>query len=212
MGIPLATISTGLSILGGIQGLLGGNSAAARAREAQRLAIRDMESSDLMDESNTLSSGLRGMYALRGALSDNLRSGGRALGSAMAGAGVYNSSAVAGALANQESANAGALAQYGTGLADTLGRMRSQSRRNIGSMKMGIAENDLNYARSQQAGTVNGLASLLGNLSQLNLGNTGANAYKPNNRGSVLDMTKIPRTPLPFANLQNYGNGFSLGR
>jgi len=213
---PLAAISTGLSLLGGLQGLIGGNAARKRAEEAEQLAIRDLQASGEQEYSDALGSGQRGLYGLRGLLGDMLNKGGRNLGAAEAAAGVTNSSAVSGALANQESANAGTLGRYTSGLADLLAHIRNQTSQQVAQMKYGMASNQLNYARQQQAGGAAGIASFLGNLGQLNLTGQGGKAYQPNNTGSVLPGPSSPFVGLPQQNellaRENWTSGMATPR
>lgn len=171
---PLAAVTTGVSALGAIQGLLGGNAAAARARQAQEQAIRDMEAENAQYESNAFGSGRRGLYDLTGTLRDSLEQSGRGLGSAMAGGGVYNSSATAGALANEATSNNQTLGAYSTNLSDMLANLHSKTSNQINGLKFGLASDQLGQAQQQQAGSAGGFASLLGSLGQFNLGQKGA--------------------------------------
>lgn len=186
MAFPLMAISTGLSLLGGLKGLILGASEMRRQQEAEAAAINELKQSGQQEFSDALGSGQRGLFGLRGTLNDQLLSGGRNLGAAMAGAGITNSSATAGALANQESANAGTLGRYTSGLAELLARIRNSTNQGVANMKYGMASNNLNFARQQMAGGAGGISSFLGQLGQLNMGGQGVNAFKPNNTGSVL--------------------------
>lgn len=216
MAFPLASISTGLSLLGGLKGLLSAGSERRRQEEAEAAAINELKQSGEQEFSDALGSGQRGLYGLRGLLNDMLQRGGRSLGAAEAGAGVYNSSATAGALANQESANAGTLGRYTSGLAGLLANIRNRTNQQVAQMKYGMAQNNLNFARQQQAGTAGGIASLLGNLGQLNMAGQGVNAFKPNNTGSVLPGPSSPFVGLPQQNellaRENWTSGMAMPR
>ena len=228
MAFPLGAIGMGLNLVGGITGLFGANDAIRRQQEAEAAAIRDLEASGEADYSATRGSGERGLYGLTGTLSDALARGGRGLGAAMAGAGVYNSSATAGARANQDAANAGALGQYTSGLADTLARIRSQTNQQVAQMRYGMAANELNFARQQQAGAVSGVGSFLGQLGQFGQAATGTRAQSPRqqqsgpgNQGSVLDIPSLGYQTPPIMGYQPYSpppggmlsrGGFGLGR
>lgn len=202
---PLAAVTTGVSALGAIQGLLGGNAAAARARKAQEQAIRDMEAENAQYESNQFGAGRRGLYDLTGTLRDNLEQGGRGLGSSLAAAGVYNSSATAGALANEATSNNQTLGAYSTNLSDMLSNLHSRNSNQINSLKFGLASDQLGQAQQQQAGSAGGFASLLGSLGQFNLGQEGADIGRKagdagngmqNGTPSVLSMPTVPQIPM----------------
>jgi hypothetical protein len=173
MAFPLAAITTGLSGLGAIEGLIGGSSAVRRAQEAQAAAMREMEFNNNQSESQQLGSNLRGISAMTGRLNDSLQSGGRSLGSALAAAGVYNSSATAGALANQAASNNQTLGEYSTNLSDALARLHSQNANQISGLKFNLAGQQLAQAQQQQAQGAGGLASFLGQLGQFNLSQKG---------------------------------------
>ena len=174
MALPLAAIGTGLSVLGSVKGLLGGNAAAKRAMEAQEQALREMAFGDAMEADAIKGGGIRGLFDLQGRLNDALMSGSRGMGAALAAGGVHNSSAHAGAVANQGAANAAELGRYSSGLSDTLARLGAQSRSRVGSARLGLETNRYNDARDQQRGSMAGLSSLLGSLSQFNLRNNAA--------------------------------------
>lgn len=181
-----------MSLLGSLKGPLTGASEMRRQQEAEAAAINELKQSGQQEYSDALGSGQRGLYGLRGTLSDALERGGRSLGAAEAGAGVYNSSATAGALANQESSNASALGGYTSRLADLLARIRNSTNQQVAGMKYGMANNNLNYARQQMAGNTGGISSFLANLGQLNMSNQGLNAYKPNNMGGSVSSPMVP--------------------
>lgn len=201
----MGLLSTGLGLLGGVESLLGGNAAAERARIAEENAIRDFEASAGQEQLDALQSGTQGLLKLSGGLSNALQSTGRGLGAATAAAGVYNSSATAGALANQAAANAATLGSYSTNVADTLERMKQQTAQEAAGMKFGMAQNNLNFARQQQASSQQGLASFLGNLGQVNFGSTGAQGATMGQGNSVL----TPGNDYPVGNPYG-GTGFQL--
>jgi len=198
MAFPLAAITTGLSGLGAIEGLLGGNAAVRRAQEAQQAALREMEFNNNQTESQQLGSGLRGVSALTGRLNDALGQQGRGLGSALAGAGVYNSSATAGALSNQAAANNQALGAYSSNLSDMLANLHNQNANQISGLKFNLAGQQLGQAQQQLGGSAGGLTSFLGKLGQFNLAGQGADFGRKigdagnGKQGSVLDMPSMP--------------------
>ena len=205
MAFPLAAVGTGLSIIGGIQGLLSGSSAERRARAAAEMALRDLEAAGEEEYAAVSSAGRRGLYDLVGTLRDALESGGRGMGAALAGAGVYNPSSVAGALTLQQRENTRETGRFATGLSETLARLKAGSKRQVAGMRLGLAQNRENYARETMAGSAGGLASILGSLGQMNLDRTGADNYNANKTvagvrgatGSVLDMPNIPMANAP---------------
>ena len=166
MPFPLAAVGLGLNVLSSLSGLIGGNRAAKAAQEAEQMAIRGMEQSGEDEFGGAYAAGQRNLYGLTGQLNEALGRSGRGLGAAMAGAGVGNSSATAGALVNLEASNAANIRGYSENLADTLSRIRSGVHERIANMRYGIASSNLNSARQQQAGSIGGIASLLGKLGQ----------------------------------------------
>ena len=201
MAFPLAAVAMGVNVLGGIKGLLDAGSSERRARQAQQMALADLTRGMEEEEANVRGSGLRGLGMLRGNLNDSLESGGRSLGDALAGAGVYNSSATAGALANTANEGNRLIGEHTMGLGDTLARLKSKTMGDVARYKLGFASNDMNMAREQQAGAAGGIASILGSLGQMNLGKSGANANNPNQTGVAMDGNS--NSVLQMPELQN---------
>lgn len=166
----LGMIGTGLSLFGGIEGLLGASAAEHQAMVAQENAIRDFKASGDERRLNILNNGTAGLNTLSGGLGNALTNTGRSLGASLAGAGIFNSTAAAGALANQGAANAAVEGRYSQSLANTLAGEQSDTDSQVAQMRYGLATNNVNFARQQGAGSANGLASFFGNLGQQNFG------------------------------------------
>lgn len=169
----LGMLSTGLNLFGGISGLLGASNAEHQAEVAAQNAIRDYRGSASAEQRSLLEGGTAGLENLSGGLNNALVSGGRSLGAALAGAGINNSTAAAGAVANQAAANAGTEGRYSSALAQQLLSQTNQTNEHAAQMGYGLAVNNLNYAREQGAGAVNGLSQYFGQLGQMNFGQAG---------------------------------------
>lgn len=166
----LGMIGTGLSLFGGIEGLLGASAAEHDAQLAQQRAITDFKASGDERRLNILNNGTAGLNTLSGGLGNALTNTGRNLGAALAGAGVYNSTAAAGALANQAGQNAAVEGRYSQSLASDLAGEQANTDSQVAQMQYGLATNNLNFARQQGAGSANGLSQFFGNLGQMNFG------------------------------------------
>lgn len=171
----LGMIGSGLSLVGGIESLISGANAEHEAEVAAQQAITAFNASSNAQYYSLLAGGTATLNELSGGLNNALVSGGKSLGAAMAGAGVYNSTATAGAIANQAAANAGAEANYSQNLATTLATQKNQSAEQAAQMQYGLATNNLNYARQQYGGAVSGLGNFFGQLGQMNFGKAGGN-------------------------------------
>lgn len=167
----LNAIGTGLGFLGGIGGLFSGLNAQRQQEQAEQNAIRDLSTAQNEDVLATQGAGLEEIAGLSGTLTNQLGAQARGLGAAEAGAGVYNSSAVAGAVANEAAANSATVGRATSNLAQTLARIRAQNAEQVANMRYGFAANNLNFARQQTSGSVNGLSSMLSRLAQVNLNN-----------------------------------------
>jgi hypothetical protein len=209
----MGMIGTGLSLFGGIEGLLGASNAEHQAEVAAQNAIRDFKGASSQENLQMLTNGTAGLNTLSGGLGNALQNTGRNLGAALAGAGVYNSTGAAGALANQAAANAGAESRYSSGLANELLQQQNQTNQQAAQMSYGLAVNNLNYSRQQQSGAENGLSSLFGNLGQMNFGNLfGKTGGAANTSGSVLNMNGVlPPTNGVVQPVQNQYTGGGLG-
>src|ERR1700733_14234285 len=196
MGGILGMIGSGVSLFGGIESLISGANAEHQAEIAAQNAITSFESSSSQQYYNLLAGGTATLNELSGGLNNALVSGGKSLGAAMAGAGVYNSTATAGAIANQAAANAGVEGQYSQNLATTLATQKNQSAEQAAQMQYGLATNNLNYARQQYGGAVSGLGNFFGQLGQMNFGALGGNT------GGATNATApgAAQAPSPFTN------------
>jgi len=213
----LGMLGTGLSLFGGISGLLSSADAEHKAQVAAENAIRDFKASSNAEYLNLLSSGTAGLETLSGGLGNALASGGRNLGSALAGAGVWNSTGAAGALSNQAAANAGAEARYSSGLASELLSQKNQAGEQAAQMGYGLATNELNFARSQQAGAVSGLNQLFGNLGQVNFGSVfGHHGGKSNSTPDQTSSVLPPGNGVTVPSQNQWGGGglggWAMGR
>ena len=223
MGFPLAAAGEGLSFLSSIAGIFSGNNAARQAQNAANQAIAQFTGAGNQAYSDALGGGTKNLYGLTGTLNDTLQQTGRGLGSALAGAGVYDSTAAAGALANQGAANAQTLGNYSSGLASQLATMRDQNNQEAAQMRLGLATGNLNYARQMQASGAAGIGSMLGNMGQMTQGNL-ANAGAPQVTGQVPNNSVLPpgagtgsivgpagQNPYMAAILSNGAGGFGAG-
>jgi hypothetical protein len=168
-----AAAGVGLSLFGGISGLLSGANAEHQAEVAAENSIRDFRGSSDTQRLNMLAGGTAGLEGLSGGLNNALVSGGRSLGAALAGAGVNNSTATAGAVANQAAANAGVESRYASGLAQELLAQESSANGQAAQMQYGLSVNNMNFAREQEQGAVSGLNQFFGQLGQMNFGGAG---------------------------------------
>jgi hypothetical protein len=207
MAFPLAAIGTGMSLLGGLEGLFGGASAQRQAEQARQQAITDFQQAGEQQYSDALAGGQRNLYGLTGTLNDALLRTGRGLGAANAAAGVYNSSAVSGSLANQGAANAQQLAGFQGDLAAQLAAIKNQTNQQAAQMRLGLATGDVNYARQRLAGSEQGIGSALGTLGQLNFGGVGA--ALPANTGQVT-AGKSPLVTMPGYGMDYNPGGYGM--
>jgi hypothetical protein len=207
----LGMIGSGLSLFGGLEGLISGANAERQAEQAAQNAITSFESSSSQQYYNLLAGGTATLNELSGGLNNALVSGGKSLGAAMAGAGVYNSSATAGAIANQAAADAGVEGQYSQNLATTLATQKNQSSEQAAQMQYGLALNNLNYARQQYGGSMSGLGNFFGQLGQMNFGGVGGttggatNPTAPGAPGAAIP----PTNGIVVPSLNQYSSGYS---
>ena len=209
----LGMIGSGLSLFGGIESLISGANAEHTAEVAAQQAITNFDAASNSQYYALLSGGTATLNELSGGLNNALVSGGKSLGAAMAGAGVYNSTATAGAIANQGAANAGAEAQYSQNLATTLATQKNQSAEQAAQMQYGLATNNLNYARQQYGGAVSGLGNFFGQLGQMNFGNLfGNTGGATNNTAPGAQVTTPPTNGLVVPTNYNATPGLNLGQ
>lgn len=209
----LGMIGSGLSLFGGIESLISGANAEHTAEVAAQQAITNFDAASNSQYYALLSGGTATLNELSGGLNNALVSGGKSLGAAMAGAGVYNSTATAGAIANQAAADAGAEANYSQNLATTLATQKNQSAEQAAQMQYGLATNNLNYARQQYGGAVSGLGSFFGQLGQMNFGNMfGNTGGATNNAAPGAQVTTPPTNGLVVPTNYNATPGLNLGQ
>lgn len=211
----LGPIGAGISLFGGISGLIGSANAEHQAEVAAQNAIRDFKASGDEERLAILGGGTAGLENLSGGLNNALVSGGKSLGAALAGAGINNSSAAAGAVANQAGQNAAVEGRYSSGLAYELVQQTAQTDQQAAQMGYGLAVNNLNYARQQQQGAESGLGQFFGSLGQMNFGSlfgTNQGGGVPSNNAANLNGV-LPPTNGPVQNVQNqWGNGTGPGQ
>lgn len=211
MPVPLlGMLSTGLSLFGGISGLLGASSAEHDAEVAAQNAIRDLRSSGDSERLNLLQGGTAGLANLSGGLNNSLVQGGRSLGAALAGAGVNNSTATAGAITNQANNNAAVEGRYSSALAQQLLSQENQTNERAAQMGYGLAVNNLNYAREQGAGAVNGLSQFFGQLGQMNFGQVGGGRAGTGTPQTASVLTPTAGPNVPVQNQFTTPNNFNL--
>lgn len=204
----LGMLGTGLSLFGGISGLLGASDAEHKAEVAAQNAIRDFKGASNQEYLGLLTQGTAGLENLSGGLGNALVSQGRNLGAALGAAGVWNSTGAAGALSNQAAANAGAEARYSSGLASELLNQQNRTNEQAAQMSYGLAANDLNFARQQQAGATAGLGQFFGQLGQMNFGSVFGHNGGQTNPNAQQTASVLPQTNgLVVPNQNQYGNG-----
>lgn len=212
MGFPvIGMLSTGLSLFGGISGLLSSADAEHQAEVAAQNAIRDYKASASQEQLNLLGGGTAGLENLSGGLNNALVANGRSLGAALAGTGVSNSTAAAGAIANQAGQDASVEGKYSSGLAAELLEQQNQTNSEAAQMSFGLATNNLNYARQQSAGATSGLGQLFGNLGQMNFGNLFGHTGGAANTAAPQTSSVLPATNGMVIPAQNQFQGGGLG-
>ncbi|MCW3101086.1 MAG: hypothetical protein JWL77_6704 [Chthonomonadaceae bacterium] len=159
-------------IVGGVSsvvGLIQDGQARQRALEQQQQALQAYGQAADQQYQNMLGNNSRTLYGLAGQGATAISNLGANLGSALAGAGVYNSSATAGALAQAQrdaDANIGNLAAQNSFNANSF---YHQAQQNLAQMRLGQANIDYGNANADLQGSRQGLGSFLGALSTSDL-------------------------------------------
>lgn len=198
---PLTGIALGVGALSSLSSMLGGARAMARARASRESAIRDYmrQSSLLLGEGEEL--GRAEVHRVAGQLSDALGISGRSLGSALAGAGVWNASSVAGALGLQSERNASVLGGLVRDLARDQVAQRRSALQTITGMRVDGASSDWSSGMSQRSEGLSGLGALAQVLGQSGLvsgrasvgGRAVSGDAKPGKSNNALDaLLRIP--------------------
>lgn len=194
----LSAIFGGITSLGG---LLSANSAAKRAEQQRQQALLQMTADNNQMYANALNGNNRTLQQAAGVGGDAIASLGRNLGDSLAGAGVYNSSATAGALASAQRGTDTALANQAAQL--QLGSMQQhqQGMLDIDRLGLGVAGDNVNYARQGLDQARGGLGSFLGTLAQSNLMRSGANVNRNGQQQMNGTINQGPNLPgnNPFA-------------
>lgn len=164
---PLTGVAVGLGALNSLSGLLGGARAAKRAVRAREAAIRDYmrQSSLMLGEQGDL--GRLSVQRFAGELSDALGVTGRSLGSALAGAGIWNASSVAGALSEQASRGSSLLKELMRDVVRDQLSARRSALSEVAGMQLRGASEDYANAMSRRAEGMQGLGALAQMLGQL---------------------------------------------
>jgi hypothetical protein len=167
---PLTGIALGVGALSSLSSMLGGARAQSRARAARAAAIGDYvrQSSALMGLGGA--SGDAELSRVAGRLGDVLGVSGRALGSALAGAGVWNASSVAGTLSRQAEANASVLGELSRVLGEARLASRGRVLDRVTDMRLGGADADWSAGVAQRAEGLSGLGALAQVLGQMEVG------------------------------------------
>jgi hypothetical protein len=169
--MPLNYVVTGmqaLGALGSLGGLFGAGAARKRAIAARDAALRDISLAWDEELATTRANNARSLMSFAGEGASALEAQGRSLGSALAGAGVYNSSAAAGALTQAARDRNAALLELAARNRATEAGIASRGRQELGRLRLGFAGEDIARADARQAAGFSGLQSFLGALNQYN--------------------------------------------
>ena len=191
---PFTAASLGLQGVSLVSSLIGGNAAAKRAKEEARKRLLEWSKELSAEEDAIRQGGARSLASYAGDLNSALESGGRSLGEANAGAGVFNSTAVAGANTLAQQGNAAEISRFSSELADRLAQLRSRNRQSIAGMQVDQANQDYGVARGAQQGGMASLAQLAQMLPAF------VNPQKTKSVNSVLSAANTASpNPTPFA-------------
>lgn len=166
-------------IVGGVSsvvGLIQDSQARQRAQERQQQALQAYGQAADQQYQNMLGNNSRTLYGLAGQGATAISNLGANMGSALAGAGVYNSSATAGALAQaqrDEGANIANLAAQNSYNANSF---YDQAQQHLAQMRLGQANIDYGNANTELQGSRQGLSGFLGALSTSDLLGQGSGA------------------------------------
>lgn len=164
-------------IVGGVSsvvGLIQDSQARQRAQEQQQQALQAYGQAADQQYQNMLGNNSRTLYGLAGQGATAISNLGANLGSALAGAGVYNTSATAGTLeqaqrdADANIANLAAQNRYNAN------SFYHQAQQNLAQMRLGQANIDYGNANADLQGSRQGMGSFLGALSTSDLLGRGA--------------------------------------
>jgi hypothetical protein len=169
-------------IVGGVSsvvGLIQDSQARQRAQQQQQQALQAYGQAADQQYQNILGNNSRTLYGLAGQGATAISNLGANLGSALAGAGVYNSSATAGALdqaQRDEGANIANLAAQNSYNANSF---YHQAQQNLAQMRLGQANTNYANANADLQGSRQGLGSFLGALATSDLLGRGASEAAP---------------------------------
>jgi hypothetical protein len=186
IGSSVSPIIGGLSA---ISGLISDGSARAAAARRQQEAMQAYGSAMDQQYQNQLGRNQQTLMGAAGQGGTAIANLGSNMGSALAGAGVYNSSAVGGALAqaqantNQSLTDLAARNQYGAN------QLFNQGQAGLAQMRLGQANTDYGNANADLQGSRQGLGQFIGALGQSNLlGQQGQQAQGSPDYGQALQQ------------------------
>jgi len=167
MSFDFTPIGLGISGLSSLSGLLAGSRAQREAQERRDSIIRQMKENNAREYMDVMTGNARSLAARTGELNSGLESTGRSLGAANAAAGVTNSSAVGGSLALGAQGIQKALADYALRNRQLEAGVKARGDQSVLGAELGGADQDLGYARDQEAGGVAGFGQFLQGLGSL---------------------------------------------
>jgi hypothetical protein len=159
-------------IVGGVSsvvGLIQDSAARQQALEAQQQALQAYGQAADQQYQNILGNNSRTLYGLAGQGATAISNLGANMGSALAGAGVYNSSATAGALAQAQANENTSIANLAAQNTYNANSFYNQAQQNLAQMRLGQANLNYGNANADLQGSRQGLGSFLGALSTSDL-------------------------------------------
>ena len=159
-------------IVGGVSsvaGLIQDSQARQRAQEQQQQALQAYGQAADQQYQNMLGNNSRTLYGLAGDGATAISNLGANLGSALAGAGVYNASTTAGTLEQAQRDADGNIANLAAQNRYNANSFYHQAQQNLAQMRLGQANIDYGTANADLQGSRQGLGSFLGALSTSDL-------------------------------------------
>lgn len=165
-------------VVGGLEsviGLIGDSAARQEALRRQQEAMQAYGQAADAQYQNLLANGQRSLMAAAGQGGTALNNLGANMGSALAGAGVYNSSAVGGALAQAQANTNQAIADLADRNSYNANTFYDRMKQNLAQMQLGQANTDYGYANQDYHNSQAGFGQFLNALASSNLWNQGSN-------------------------------------
>ncbi len=159
-------------IVGGVSsvvGLIQDSQARQRAQEEQQQALQAYGQAADRQYQNLLGNNSRTLYGLAGQGATAISNLGANMGSALAGAGIYNSSATAGALDQAQRDAGGNIANLAAQNSYNANSFYDQAQQHLAQMRLGQANIGYGNANADLQGSRQGLSSFLGALSTSDL-------------------------------------------